>query len=63
MEQKEQIGRDQGGTVFFKVTSMAVERSANGQNETHESWKVPVTIPFSSFEGETPKEGESFRLD
>lgn len=42
---RKKSGRD----CFFKVTSMAVERSANGQNETQESWKVPVKIPFFQF--------------
>lgn len=53
---------DQGGTVF-RDTSMAVERSANGQNETHENWKLPGQIPFSILEGETPGEAHLFRLD
>lgn len=55
-EQEEKIERDQGGTVF-KGTSKVVEKSADGQNETHENWKVPVKIPFSSFEGESLGEG------
>lgn len=55
-EQEEKIERDQGGTVF-KGTSKVVEKSADGQNETHENWKVPVKIPFSSFEGESPGGG------
>lgn len=52
-EQKEKIERDQ----VFKGPGMVVEKSADGQNETHENWKVPVKIPFSSFEGQSPKEG------
>lgn len=58
-EQKE---KRQGETVF-KGTTMVVEKSAEGQNETHENWKVPVKIPFSSFEGESPKERDAGRLD
>lgn len=61
-EQKEKIERDQGGTVF-KGTTMVVEKSAEGQNETHENWKVPVKIPFSSYKGESPKERDSIILD
>lgn len=42
---------------------MAVERSANAQNETHENWKLPGLIPLSILGGETPDEGDLFRLD
>lgn len=52
-EQKEKTERDQ----VFKGTSMAVEKSADGQNETHENWKVPVKFPFPVLKGGSPEEG------
>lgn len=61
-EQKEK-NRKRSGRDGFKGTSTVVEKSADGQTETHENWKVPVKIPFSSFEGESPKEGDTVRLD
>lgn len=61
MEQSRR-SRALGGTVFSD-TSMVVERSANAQNETRENWKLPGLILLSILEGETPEEGDLFRLD
>lgn len=59
VEQKEQIRERQ----FWRDQYGCGKVSKWTKRKTHENWKLPEQIPFSSFEGETPKEGDVFRLD